>query len=267
MHRYFYIFSRTIPAYGLFMVLGLCLSSGLAAARGKRQGIDPNDTLIIAATCVCGALLGGGGLYLATAYGWRQLWRWIMTGNFSFMTDGGLVFYGGLIGGIAFLPLGMLFSGEKRLASMANAYVPAIPLGHGIGRVGCLFAGCCYGLPYAGVGAVRLEEAGIPYPVFPIQLVEAGLNFCLSYALARMSRKKPRGLCLLCVYLLCYGVERFVLEFFRGDLIRGSIGGFSTSQWLSILLGASAAVVLAVEARQPGGLFEKSANDLHSAVK
>lgn len=258
MNRFFHIFTINIPAYGFFMALALIIGGVLAIQRGKRVGIDPNDTQIIVATCFCGALLGGGGLYLFTMYGWKQLWIWIRNGNFSFFRNCGLVFYGGLIGGFLFLPLGMKISGEKRLVNMTNAYVPIIPLGHGIGRIGCLFAGCCYGLRYNGVGAVHLAEAGIHYPVFPIQLLEAGLIFSLSFSLVRLARHNPRGLCLLCVYLLCYGVERFVLEFFRGDLIRGSVAGLSTSQWISLLFSAVAMMVLIRERRCRGTLFETS---------
>lgn len=257
MHRFFHFFTATIPAYGLFMALGLCLGCTLAIYRGKKLGIDSNDTLIIAATCICGVLLGGFGLYLFTAYGWNQLWLWILQGKFAFLTDGGLVFYGGLIGGLLFLPLGMLISGEKRIELIADAYVPSIPLGHGFGRIGCLFAGCCYGLPYDGIGAVWLIDAGIPYPVFPIQLLEAGLNFGLSFVLTCLSRKQPRGLCLLSIYLLCYGLERFILEFFRGDLIRGSAAGFSTSQWISFILIISSTAMLWLEHHRWGTLFCK----------
>ena len=255
MHRFFHLFSVTIPAYGLFMALGLCLGSALAIYRGKKLGVDPNDTLIIAATCICGVLLGGFGLYLFTAYGWKQLQLWILRKDFAFLTEGGLVFYGGLIGGLVFLPLGMIISGEKRLELMANAYVPAIPLGHGVGRIGCFFAGCCYGLPYDGLGAVRLADAAIPYSVFPIQLVEAVLNFSLAIVLIYLSKKRPRGLCLLCIYLLCYSMERIVLEFFRGDLIRGSAAGVSTSQWIGFILIIGALTVLGLEKRRLGTLF------------
>lgn len=236
MHIYFHLFSRTIPAYGLFMALGLCLAAIFALIRCKNSGIHPNDVLIILCICFLGALVGGKLLYLLATYGAGQIRRDIAEGDFSFLFSGGLVFYGGLVGGLLLLPLGLRVSGEHRLNLLANAVVPCIPLGHAIGRVGCLFAGCCYGLPYSGFGAVNLSEAGILYPVFPIQLVEAGINLLLSAGLLLLGRRKLQGFRLLYVYLMVYALERFTLEFFRGDILRGMTAGLSTSQWISIFL-------------------------------
>ena len=127
---------------------------------------------------------------------------------------------------------------------LVNAIVPCIPLGHAIGRVGCLFAGCCYGLPYNGIGAIHLNPVGITHPVFPVQLLEAVLNLILSGCLLLYSRKKPSGYSLLFLYLICYAVIRFLLEFLRGDQIRGLFIGLSTSQWISLLMLLSGSLLL-----------------------
>lgn len=252
MHPYFKINNLMIPAYGTFMAAGLCLASLLAIIRAKRKGGDPDMTLVVICFVVGGALIGGNLLYLFASYGIKQVLTDIKNGSFAFITSGGLVFYGGLIGGIAGALLGVRITRETRFPMLVNAIVPCIPLGHAIGRVGCLFGGCCYGLPYSGVGAVHLDPVGITHTVFPIQLVEALLNLILCGALLLLERKKkPGGYTLLYIYLICYAVMRFVLEFFRGDTIRGSSMGLSTSQWISLLLLCAGVLLLtAAQARK-----------------
>ena len=100
-------------------------------------------------------------------------------------------------------------------------------------------AGCCYGIE-SKVGftvhgnTVNPSINGVNR--FPVQLVEALCNlliFILLFVLHRKGKFKNR---LLVVYFFVYPVVRFILEFFRGDEIRGFIFGLSTSQIISILL-------------------------------
>lgn len=244
MHPYFHLFSFAIPAYGVFMAAGLSLATLLAIIRAKKAGGDPDYTLIIICFATGGVLLGSYLLYLVVSYGLNRVIADIKEGSFSFLKSGGLVFYGGLIGGIAGALLGIRVTHETRYSMLVNAIVPCIPLGHAIGRVGCLFAGCCYGLPYNGIGAIHLIPVGITYPVFPVQLLEAVLNLILSGCLLLYSRKKPSGYSLLFLYLICYAVIRFLLEFLRGDQIRGLFIGLSTSQWISLLMLFSGGLLL-----------------------
>ena len=76
--------------------------------------------------------------------------------------------------------------------------------------------------------------------LFPVQLLEAALNLTLFILLFCYARKKRPPLCVTTLYLCSYGIERFVLEYFRADTVRGSFLWFSTSQWISILLSCAA---------------------------
>ncbi len=236
MHPFFHLFSVDIPAYGVFMAAGICVASSMAIIRAKKSGGDPDYTLIIICCAIGGALLGSYLLYLFASYGLNNVIEDIKDGSFAFAKSGGLVFYGGLIGGIAGALLGIRVTHETRYSMLVNAIVPCIPLGHAIGRVGCLFAGCCYGIPYAGIGSIHLSSVGIMHPVFPVQLLESVLNLILSIYLMVYSRKKPPNYTLLYLYLICYSGMRFILEFLRGDQIRGVFIGLSTSQWISLLM-------------------------------
>jgi phosphatidylglycerol:prolipoprotein diacylglycerol transferase len=151
---------------------------------------------------------------------------------------GGYVFYGGLIGGII---MGMVYGKIFKInpIKLVDIYAPLIPLIHGFGRVGCFFAGCCYGAPSEKYGVYFDALGGAPLGVklFPIQLVEAGINFIVFAVLLIFAIKKIFKLGgITGAYLSIYAVERFILEFFRYDSIRGGLLGISTSQWISIIL-------------------------------
>lgn len=235
MHPFFHIGSLILPSYGVFMALGLILACGLAIVRFKRAGGDPNQMFIVAACAVAGGLLGGHLLYLIASYGLDRAWNDIRSGNFSFLQAGGLVFYGSLIGGaIGFFLSSWLL--RERLDRLIRVVMPCVPLGHAVGRIGCLFSGCCFGLPYHGWGAVRIEGASGALSVFPIQAVESLLNLLLFAVLLRCGKVGWSGRRMLSLYLTSYSVSRFTLEFFRGDLIRGISYGLSTSQWISLVL-------------------------------
>ncbi len=144
-----------------------------------------------------------------------------------FWLGGGFVFYGGLVFGALFT----IFFGVKQKLSLKDFEftIPLLALGHGIGRIGCFLAGCCYGthceLPWA------IELNGISR--HPVQLYEAFILIVFAGILIqRLKKNKP----LISLYFLVYAILRFILEFFRGDEIRGGFGYFSTSQWISLFI-------------------------------
>lgn len=154
---------------------------------------------------------------------------------------GGLVFYGGLIG--AFLGVyRYCYHFKVPFAGYLDLYAPFIPLVHGFGRIGCFLAGCCYGKEYHGFGSVQFPYNELvpelsEVPRVPVQLIEAGLNFMMFGILFfLLRRKKMKTGQLMGIYILYYTIARYFLEMLRGDIIRGGIGIFSTSQLISLLL-------------------------------
>jgi len=129
--------------------------------------------------------------------------------------------------------------------------VMGIAFGQIFGRLGCFFAGCCWGRPAPGfplaVEFTRTEAAqqvGTPLhiPLHPTQLYEAVPMLLVFVVLAySFNRRKFIGQ-QLCLYLLMYSVLRFNVEFFRGDP-RGTIGFFSTSQVISMIAFIGALVI------------------------
>ena len=256
MLPYLHIFGVQIPMYGLCMATAMLLSVLLSCIRAKRRGRSVDRLLTIAlAAIVCG-VLGAKILYFIVTYSWDEFVESVKANGASFLLDGGLVFYGGLIGGVAGAFIGAAFT-RCRLSDYSDSVVPTLPLAHAIGRMGCFCAGCCY-------GKVTESWIGVCFPssvtglaanvrVIPTQLIESGLNLVLFIALLIFTRKERRGFTSLFVYLIAYGVERFLLEYLRGDEIRGIFGLFSTSQWISIALIIVSVIALAAIHRKEKG--------------
>jgi len=125
-----------------------------------------------------------------------------------------------------------------------DVIVPSLALGHSIGRIGCLMAGCCWGaacdLPWAitYTDPVAAERLGTPLfrPVHPFPIYEALFNFGLYLLLAALFKRRLAAGRVFATYLVLYGIGRFLLEWTRGDAMRGFVLGgiLSTSQLISL---------------------------------
>ena len=169
------------------------------------------------------AWIGAKTIFLITQPEHREL-----LANMSFWTGGGFVFYGGFIGAILFCLLFHLLILPLNL-KIIWPMIPALTLGHGVGRLGCFLAGCCFGKETDWWWGIFLHG----HYRHPTQLLEAaGLIILGIYFLKSRADK----INLLIQYLITYGILRFAIEGLRGDEIRGLWGALSTSQWISLLL-------------------------------
>ena len=236
MHPYIRIFGRIIGTYGICMMIGIMLSAFLAIRRGKKLGVVQEDILIIAASAVGLALICGSLLYIFVTYPFSTLIAMIKSGDFASFR-GGIVFYGGLIGGILGAILGSRIAKVRR-ADIVPAVVPFVPLGHAVGRVGCVMAGCCHGMEYDGIFALHYPHSMLglnpEQGYFPVQLLESLMNLVICGALLFLAKRFRRNIDMLFAYLSMYALTRFILEYFRGDEARGIYLCFSLSQWISI---------------------------------
>lgn len=237
MCPYINIFGRTIPTYGLCIVLAAIVCFSFAIWRAKKKQVLIEDVFIVLASGCGFAIIGAKLLYLIVTYSLEDIINFIKNGDFSFLEGSGLVFLGGLICSIIGAWIGSLLA-KRKLADFEALIVPIIPVGHAIGRIGCLMAGCCYGKLYDGPFAVHYRNwttgEWTVEGYFPIQLLEALLNCVMAVVLYIRSNKKHPEYFLLLDYLMYYSITRFFLEFLRGDAERGIYDGFSTSQWISI---------------------------------
>lgn len=252
MFPFLHLFGREIPLYGLMFVLAAIVSISFAMLRAKQRGVPVDDTLYMCLFAVIGAVVGAKLLYIITMIGpVIKNWDAMTEANVSIWqiiayAAGGLVFFGGLIGGVFG---GIIYMKMFKLSipEYADLVAPCIPLAHAIGRIGCLLGGCCYGIesPY---GVIFNNSPALPaelhnIKLLPVQLIETDVNLLIvlilliyEYNRKRENKKIPKIPKNLLLYLILYSVSRFALEFFRGDKARGIFGGISTSQIISIII-------------------------------
>ena len=249
MYPFINFFGISLPAYGICGIIGIAAALGFAYIRNRRVKLENDDVLHITLFAAIGAVIGSKLLYMITAIpsvikNFDKIeWSFQLVMDFI---QYGYVFYGGLIGALLMV-LWYCRRYKVDIDKVILVAVPVIPLFHAFGRVGCFMAGCCWGMECSW-GVVYTNSVAAPNGVafLPIQLIEAGLNLLLFIVLFLCADrfKNPRRL--LCAYIFAYGIMRFILEFFRGDTVRG-VAILSTSQWISLALCAAAAVYIAAD--------------------
>ena len=158
--------------------------------------------------------------------------------TFDVLSKASLVYYGGLLGSVGLYLIGLKIVGlDDNSMVLKNAFAVLIPLFHFFGRIGCLYAGCCYRREYYGIGKITYIRNGIVSYSFPVQMLESCME-CLLFLLLCYnffsSKKTNVANNELFTYFFLYSIGRFVLEFFRGDTIRGVFGFISFSQIISL---------------------------------
>jgi phosphatidylglycerol:prolipoprotein diacylglycerol transferase len=248
-----YLGQITIYTYGVLLAAAYLLGLKFAMVRAKARGLDETRVLDLGIYIIISALVGAKLLLLVTDF---QTFRDNPRELFSLVRSGG-VFYGGLI-----LAVTVAFLYIKRIGlplwTTCDVFAPGIALGHVVGRLGCFFAGCCFGKPTTMPWGVTFTDpfaaanVGTPLnvPLHPTQLYEAGAEaIILLVLLGTESRGRTFPGRTFWLYMLFYAVSRFAIEIFRGDP-RGTVLMFSTSQFISLLLMPVAVVMLLYLARR-----------------
>lgn len=240
MRESFQIGSITIYGYGLMIALGILAAIGMAEVRAKRHGLDSDRVFSLALWVLAGGWISARLLYYITILG-------EICGDLSLLWDfrTGYVVYGGMIGGAL---AGFLCCKKRRLRfEWCDLLMPSVALAQSFSRIGCFLAGCCYGREMDCPISIVFHHSGIApngVPLFPTQLVSSGLDFFLCLMLLwTVGRSKVEGR-IFALYLILYSASRFVIEFFRGDLLRGSVGGLSTSQWIALFVFTAGVILL-----------------------
>src|SRR6266540_4088633 len=251
--RLFELGPITVYTYGVLLAAAYLLGLQLARARAKTRGLDANRVLDLGIYIIISALIGAKLLLLITDFRtFTAQPRELLT----LLRSGG-VFYGGLILAVV-VALWYIRRIGLPLWTTCDVFAPGIALGHVIGRFGCLFAGCCFGKPTTEPWGITFTDpfaaanVGTPLgvPLHPTQLYEAGTELLILLILLGTERKgRPFPGRTFWLYLLLYAISRFIIEFYRGDP-RGSVGIFSTSQFISIILAPLAVGMLVYLSRR-----------------
>lgn len=223
-----------IPPYAFWIGIGLSCSVILFLYLLYDNEIKIDKQLLIYVCGIVGVIVGAklfGVIknFLLTLYNQEPL-------TVEILGSAGLVFYGGLLGFLLCTSIAILGMYRRLDMALINLIVITIPLFHGFGRIGCLFAGCCFGTEYTDFLSVTYIHS--PQEIrscFPTQLLESIFEFAIFITLF-IVHKKNKEKNLLKIYLATYAVFRFALEFMRGDTIRGLFGQLSFSQYISLLI-------------------------------
>ncbi|MCK4917956.1 MAG: prolipoprotein diacylglyceryl transferase [Candidatus Omnitrophica bacterium] len=223
----------TLYTYGLFVFLGVSLSYFICSREAKKQKIDSDIFSNIFFWLLIMGFLGARIIYIFVE------WKGFLNDPFSLIfNNSGFVFYGGVIFGIGTL---WYLSRRYKIAilKLADILALGVPLAHSLGRVGCFFYGCCYGMAsnsFFGVLFPPDSPAGyLGVKVIPIQLISSFFLFIIFCFLMFIKRKKKFQGQLAILYIFLYSVFRFCVEFFRGDS-RGNVYYLSTSQFISVIM-------------------------------
>jgi phosphatidylglycerol:prolipoprotein diacylglycerol transferase len=245
--RLFELGPITVYTYGVLLAAAYLFGLKLAMVRAKARGLDANRVLDLGIYIIISALIGAKLLLLVTDFkAFTADPRELLT-----LARSGGVFYGGLILAVT-VALVYIRKVGLPLWTTTDVFAPGIALGHVVGRFGCLFAGCCFGKPTTLPWGITFTDpfaatnVGTPLGValHPTQIYEAGAE-ALILAVLLMTERKGRGFAgrTFWLYMLLYAISRFIIEFYRGDE-RGTVGMFSTSQFISILLAPLAVAML-----------------------
>ncbi|MCE5187735.1 MAG: prolipoprotein diacylglyceryl transferase [Eubacteriales bacterium] len=257
----FTVFGLTIPMYGVMSASGMLAAFILLGITRKYTRFSEDHALSVAIWAILFGFLGSKILY------WIVELKQILADP-AFMLHTlreGFVFYGALLGGLVGVGI---YAARKKFPFFAftDFAIPGLVLGQAFGRVGCFFAGCCYGMECETPISIVFPAGGVApagVPLLPTQLMEAAFLFLLTILLVvLLKKKKPFGT-VSGWYMVLYGAWRFAIEFFRRDE-RGSVGALSTSQFISIFIFAGGVALLVLVAC---GVLKKTVLDLPVPVE
>lgn len=205
----------TIYSYGVAMAVAVFIALSLFLEEAKRQGYVKDAIVDLGMITVVSGIVGARLLYIGL--------------NFSFFMEhpeeiimlhhGGLAILGGIVFGVLAV---YVFCRKKKLSflKIADLLVPFVAFAQAIGRIGCFFNGCCYGIP---------SRYGFYFPVHdavlvPSQLISSFLLLVLYVVLRATQRRAHSAGSVFARYIIFYSVLRFFVEFIRGDSLKPFFG-------------------------------------------
>lgn len=232
----------TVYGYGFMIAVGILAAYFTGEHRVKKRKLPYEQVFYLTMWCVLGGFAGAKMLFWITELDsimadpsyWKET-----------LTDGFVVF-GGILGGIL---SAYVYCKMKELPFLAffDTLIPSVALAQGFGRIGCFLAGCCYGKETSCKWAVTFSESSFApngTALVPTQIYSSILDFIHYGILLWVLKHQKEDGTTAASYLIFYSAGRFLLEFLRGDLERGSVGVLSTSQFISLFTLAAGLCIL-----------------------
>ena len=251
MHQYLlHIGGFPIRMYGLTLCMAIFLATGVAYFLAKQDGRWHNHILDIG---IYGGFAGlvGGRLWDVFFFDWAYYQHHLL--EIPFVWQGGMAVQGGMLAGLG---AGILYCKRHNIdwLALADIVCPAMVLGQAIGRMANLLNGDAFGAPTGGdfgiiypVGTLARATYGTQ-PLWPAEIWEGQLDVVL-FALLLIFRSFPHSKGqVLCLYGFLYSLERFCLEFLRGDYATPWMWGLTSAQATSLGFMAVCAVLFFLSA-------------------
>ena len=242
--------------YGLMIGVGILACFSLLYLYGKKEKIEESFMDFVFYNTIVAIALGFGAAAL-----FQATYNYIENPEAGFDFGSGITFIGGLIGGVVSFLVGYAIFRKRfktRLVDIISFIPCCILIAHAFGRVGCLFAGCCHGEKTTAWYGIFMHTVEFGYAkVVPTQLFEALFLFAL-FAICFILVWKKKFKHNMSLYLIAYGIFRFLLEFLRADDRGQLLGVISPSQfWSLLMIVAGVAVYFLLE-----WLYKKRAAEL-----
>jgi len=245
--RLFQIGSFSLPTYGALVAVAFLTALWLTSRFAKERGVNSEKVVNLGVYCALTGMLGAKILMIVLDPGYRAHPEDIFTRE-TLQSAG--IFYGGFIAALVFA---YFYMRRQKLPVLATAdlFAPGVAIGHGIGRLGCFAAGCCWGkpttLPWAVTFTDKNNTTGVPLgvPLHPTQIYEALAEVVICLVLVRLLKRKHQDGSVIGMYLLLYGLVRFAVEFLRVHDGSNPLGGpFVLEQWISLAVAVGGAWLL-----------------------
>jgi phosphatidylglycerol:prolipoprotein diacylglycerol transferase len=250
-----------LPTYGVLVAAAFLIALWMTSRLARAARMNPEAVVNLGVYSALAGIVGAKLLMIVM----DPLLRSNPAAIFSLATlQSAGIFYGGLIAGLLMAYFYMVRNGLPLLET-PDIFAPGLSLGHGIGRLGCFAAGCCWGrqtgLPWAVIFTNPDARAvGVPIGVrlHPTQLYESFGEFLICAILLLAGRRKHRPGSIIGGYLALYGTLRFVVEFFRVHDDSNPLGlALSLEQWISLGLGVAGLALIFLPRTQPLGSVSK----------
>ena len=232
----------TFHMYGLMIAIGFLAALLLCLYRGKKKNLSEDSIYGIFFCAIFGGMAGSRILYYIV-----EIPHIIEDPSILWNFKNGYVVYGGIIGGVLTSLIYCKIK-KQRFLSYFDLVMPALSLAQGFGQLSCFLPGCCYGREtdaWYGITFHNSVFAPNDVKLIPTQLISSAGNFLFCALLLIYAKREPKEGRVAAVYLLLYGIGRFLIEFLRNDY-RGSIGVLSTSQGVCIGGGTLGVVLFMV---------------------
>ncbi len=236
----------TLHVYGIMVALGFLSALIISERRAKKRGMDTEILYGIFWCAIFGGAAGSKLLYYTVS-----IPDILKDPSILWSFQNGWVVYGGILGGVF---ASFLYCRYKKadFVQYLDLVLPEVAFAQGCGRIGCFFAGCCYGRETDSVLSIQYwqsEYAPNGVKLIPTQIYSSIGDFALAFLLMAYAKREPKKGKIAAGYCVLYSIGRFIIEMMRNDY-RGAWGFLSTSQIISIVILVLGIAIFVIAGRQ-----------------